>query len=103
MGILVRAQHARIVGSISRLTQLVALVGLAAMAVLLGLLFTIMVRLRKEMDKVRQSHDNVEVQVAERTQQVVAKQEQLLQTAKLASLGQLSAGVAHELNNTLIH
>jgi two-component system C4-dicarboxylate transport sensor histidine kinase DctB len=82
---------------------LVALVGLAAMAVLLGLLFTIMVRLRKEMDKVRQSHDNVEVQVAERTQQVVAKQEQLLQTAKLASLGQLSAGVAHELNNTLIH
>ena len=62
-----------------------------------------MVRLRKEMDKVRQSHDNVEVQVAERTQQVVAKQEQLLQTAKLASLGQLSAGVAHELNNTLIH
>ena len=61
--------------------------GLAAIAVLLGLLFTMMVRLRNEMDKVRQSHDDVEVQVAERTQQVVEKQQQLIQTAKLASLG----------------
>lgn len=43
----------------------------------------------------------LEYRVDERSQELVAKQQQLVQSSKLASLGQLSAGIAHELNNPL--
>ncbi len=43
----------------------------------------------------------LEQKVKERTDELVAMQAQVVQSQRLASLGQLSAGVAHEINNPL--
>lgn len=45
--------------------------------------------------------NSLEHQVEERTEALRTAQTQLLQTEKLASLGQLSASIAHEINNPL--
>jgi C4-dicarboxylate-specific signal transduction histidine kinase len=43
----------------------------------------------------------LEIRVAERSQELQKKNEELLHTSKLASIGELATGVAHELNNPL--
>jgi two-component system NtrC family sensor kinase len=43
----------------------------------------------------------LEQRVAERTRELALAQEQLIRTEKLASLGKLSASIAHEINNPL--
>jgi two-component system NtrC family sensor kinase len=43
----------------------------------------------------------LELKVGERTEELEKMQAQLLQSAKLASLGELVAGIAHEINNPL--
>jgi C4-dicarboxylate-specific signal transduction histidine kinase len=74
----------------------------------LTFLFWTTLRLRKEHLKLRESEEalrrvqsELEERVQERTVELEAKQAQLVQTAKLASLGELASGIAHELNNPL--
>ncbi|MDB5814071.1 MAG: domain S-box [Rhodocyclales bacterium] len=44
---------------------------------------------------------NLNIKLSEANQQIQAAQNQLLQNEKLASIGQLAAGVAHEINNPI--
>lgn len=50
---------------------------------------------------VRDAHEHLEQQVAERTSELRAAQEELLRKERLATLGQLSSSVGHELRNPL--
>lgn len=52
----------------------------------------------KERDFLRQ---NLEQEVARKTAELTQAQAELVQSAKLASLGTLSAGLAHEINNSI--
>jgi two-component system NtrC family sensor kinase len=57
------------------------------------------VRLRDALEEINQFTHKLESKVAERTKELKAAHQKLLQSDRLASLGQLSASVAHEINN----
>jgi signal transduction histidine kinase len=55
-------------------------------------------------DKTRalqQSHDELDRKVVERTRELQSAQSQLIKSEKLAAIGQLTAGIAHEVNNPI--
>ena len=58
-------------------------------------------RLKQSVDENVQFTQSLETKVEQRTAQLKAAHQKLLQTDRLASLGQLSASVAHEINNPL--
>ena len=64
----------------------------------LGSLIDAFVRMAAE---IRDTRDSLERKVVERTASLELAQKDILQSAKLASLGQLVSGVAHEINNPL--
>jgi two-component system, NtrC family, sensor kinase len=58
-------------------------------------------RLRSAMDELNQFTQSLEEKVSQRTEQLRAAHQKLLHSDRLASLGQLSASVAHEINNPI--
>jgi len=78
-----------------------------AMAVLLLLAVTLWQRRRAVRQKLanqaalQTAHDTLESTVAARTAQLRAAQGELVHAGKMAALGQMSAGVVHELNQPL--
>ena len=58
-------------------------------------------KLRRSDEKLRQYSKNLEAMVRERTQKLKEAQEKLFHNEKLAAIGELASGVAHQLRNPL--
>jgi two-component system NtrC family sensor kinase len=56
-------------------------------------------RLKKAVDELNEMTQSLETKIQQRTEQLKAVNEKLFQSDRLASLGQLAASVAHEINN----
>ncbi|MEJ2331038.1 MAG: histidine kinase dimerization/phospho-acceptor domain-containing protein, partial [Gammaproteobacteria bacterium] len=59
------------------------------------------VKLKDARDEYQKLNETLEAKVIERTEEIAQVNDQLVRSEKLASLGQLVAGIAHEINNPL--
>lgn len=91
---LLDTQEAR---STARLRMWLAVAVLAA----LGLIAAIFVQQRRRLELESQQSATLEERVEERTQELKAAQDELMEASNLAALGRLSAGLSHELNQPL--
>ena len=69
---------------------------------MLGRSFNRMIeRLEENQNVIQELNANLERRVRERTQELKLAHERLLHTEKMTSLGELAAGIAHEINNSI--
>ncbi|KRR08982.1 histidine kinase [Bradyrhizobium jicamae] len=90
-------QTALIIGAMSGLASLVALL---ALGLVLQRRRAIKQRLANQA-ALQAANDMLETRVQERTAELRATQDELVHAGKLAALGQMSAGIVHELNQPL--
>ncbi len=57
--------------------------------------------IRRRDEEIRAWNEELQQRVAERTAELKTAQDQILRTRKLAAIGSLAAGIAHELNNPM--
>ncbi|MEK7705353.1 MAG: ATP-binding protein, partial [Myxococcota bacterium] len=84
-----------------RLDHRIELAGADELAELAGVLNGMAGALATSRDELQGWNQTLEQRVAERSDELKKAQTQLLTQAKLVALGQLGAGVAHEINNPL--
>ena len=75
-----------------------ALADYAAISIMNAQLFQ---QLAQSRDEIQKWNEELERRVEERTEELRRVQSQLIRAARLAAVGQLAAGVAHEINNPL--